>query len=334
MIIQVNDEVFEESDEVIAKLDKFFHTINDRHFWLIDSYKNIETIRDSKWYKGLRPMYKNLIDNYIISSATKKKIDVLKIANTDENFNIDEAIVYLSQPLIVILENSFNDGKFINAIIKAFPEKGIKISKHIENKWLEYGNGNGCTGIVNFIKEKLNNYQNLPNKNKNKYLKCFVIVDSDSKFREMPFSNGREILVDFLNENSIEYHILEKREIENYLPDEVIATIEGNDDFIQAYLKMKSPFQKDYFDLENGFPDKRFNDFDTNIQTLYSDLIAIDINTFRKQKMKIEGGYKNKMPDLFSHKLITKDALLNKTKHQIKDSKELETILIKISKLL
>ena len=45
---------------------------------------------------------------------------------------------------------------------------------------------------------------------------------------------------------------MEKREIENYLPNEVIETIENNNDFIQAYLRLNN-LQKDYFDLEEGF---------------------------------------------------------------------------------
>ena len=49
--------------------------------------------------------------------------------------------------------------------------------------------------------------------------------------------------------------------MENYIPNEVISTIENNDDYIQAYLRL-SEEQKDFLDIENGFDDKKFNRLD------------------------------------------------------------------------
>ena len=55
---------------------------------------------------------------------------------------------------------------------------------------------------------------------------------------------------------------------------------------------------------------------------------------FRKQKIKIEGGFKPEFPKLFSHQEINQDALKNRVSHQANDPNELETILDKISQLL
>jgi hypothetical protein len=333
MIVKVENNVFENTDAFFQKMDNFLHIINDRHFWLIDNYSNIETIKNSDWYQGLRSTYKNIIDNYIIASATKKKQNVLIISSEQENFNIDEANFYLNQAFILILENSTNDGHFINSLIKNFPKSGDLISKHKSNKWLEYGNGNGCTGIINFINEKLGYYINQPKEDKFKYIRCFVLVDSDSEYPNMQCSEAKQKLLDYLNENQLPFHFLEKREIENYLPDEVIETIEGNEDYISAYLKLNS-IQKDYFDLEKGFPDKNFDTFKTEIKELYKNIEASNITVFRKQKFKIEGGFKSEFPKLFSHTKVTQDTLKNRVSHQVNNPNELEAILDKISKLL
>lgn len=334
MIVKVENSVFENSDSFFQKMDNFLHIINDRHFWLIDDYSNIETIKNSDWYQGLRSTYKNIIDNYIIASATKKKQNVLFVSSTgDESFNIDEANFYLNQAFIIILENSTNDGHFINSLIKNFPKSGDLISKHKSNKWIEYGNGNGCTGIINFIKEKLGYYINLPKENKFKYMRCFVLVDSDSEYPNMQFSEAKQKLFDYLNANQLPFHFLEKREIENYLPDEVIETIEGNEDYISAYLKL-NPIQKDYFDLEKGFPDKNFDTFKNDIKELYQNIETANITIFRKQKIKIEGGFKSEFPKLFSHQKVNQETLKNRVSHQVNNPNELETILDKISKLL
>lgn len=314
-------------------MDIFFHEVNDRHFWLINDYSNIETIKNSVWYKGLRSSYKDAINAYIIASSTKKKQNTLIVSTNVNNFNLEEANLYLKQPLILILENSLNDGHFVTSLLKNFPKSGNLIAKHKSNRWLEYGNGNGSNGIINFIQEKLDYYNDLPKANKFKYLRCFVLIDSDSEYPNMQCSESKKKLLRFLDENEVPYHLLEKREMENYLPDEVIETIEGSEDFISAYLRLEL-IQKDYFDLEKGFPDKNFDKFDENIRNLYHNLSTQDISIFRKQRLKIDGGFKSEMPKLFSHARVNQASLKKKVSHQAKDPNELETILSKISSLL
>jgi len=85
----------------------------------------------------------------------------------------------------------------------------------------------------------MNSFENLPKEN-HKYLRCFVLVDSDKKFPNDTTKQNRVNLFQFLDSLGIPYHELEKREMENYLPDEVFETIEDNNDFIQAYLKLNS----------------------------------------------------------------------------------------------
>ena len=333
MIVKVENSIFENTDTFFQKMDCFLHVVNERHFWLIDDFSNIETIRKSDWYKGLRPLYKSIIDGYIVASSTKKKQNIVIVSSNGNNFDLDEANVYLDQSFILILENSMNDGHFITSLAKNFPKIGKLIDQHKSNKWLEYGNGNGCNGIINFINEKLQYDNNLPKLNKLEYLRCFVLVDSDSEYPNMQCSEAKNKLLAFLQENKLPYHFLEKREIENYLPDEVIETIEGNEEYISAYLKLES-IQKDYFDLEKGFPDKNFDTFNDYIKELYQNTSDQDIAIFRKQRLKIDGGFKSEVPKLFLHQKVTQTTLRNRVSHQVNDPNELETILRKISELL
>src|SRR5690606_57172 len=55
----------------------------------------------------------------------------------------------------------------------------------------------------------------------------------------------------YLEELSIPYHILEKREIENYLPIKNFIQIKPSDSFIIQYSHLES-VQKDYIDIEKG----------------------------------------------------------------------------------
>jgi hypothetical protein len=163
-----------------------------------------------------------------------------------------------------------------------------------------------------------------------------VLIDSDKEFETTETKPDRVRLFSFLKENGIPYHELEKREIENYLPDEVLESIPEIDAYIQTYLQL-SPKQKDYFDLENGFGNKNLNSFPKEIQELYSNLDEKAIGILRKGmsiKSFEENGFKSEFPKLFADEKVTQETLKARTVHQSKDPNELQTILDKITEQL
>jgi hypothetical protein len=77
------------------------------------------------------------------------------------NFNEEEAIIFLSQPVSVVLENNKNDAAFILAIIKHFGnnDEYNKPQEHIDNGWLVFENAGGCGNIPNFLEGFLNKFK-------------------------------------------------------------------------------------------------------------------------------------------------------------------------------
>jgi hypothetical protein len=65
-------------------------------------------------------------------------------------------------------------------------------------------------------------------------------------------------LIRFLKEQNIPYHILQKREMENYMPEEVffkIASTPQDKKWSAAYTHPDlTPTQKDYLNIPDGFP--------------------------------------------------------------------------------
>ena len=125
--------------------------------------------------------------------------------------------------------------------------------------------------------------------------------------------------------------------MENYLPDEVIDDLAEQKQLVEAYLRME-PYQKDYFDMENGFADINFDSLDDKAQSLYATLSEGDIKTFRKSGFKElfgkeEGSFKREFPKLFNSEKVTKLSLMAKTSHQ-SDSNELKTLVRKVRELL
>jgi hypothetical protein len=330
MVIEIKSDVFKDINNLrdVNYLIGIFSN-NRRYSYFCD----ITAIEGTTVYQDLLEIEKTIIEEYFnkhISESTK--MDYWIETNTTPNsFNLEEAKRYFNQPLTVILENSLNDSYFVNAIINNFKKRSKSISRHQQNGWLIYGNGGGFGNIINTITGMMNSFENLP-KDNYKYLRCFVLVDSDKEFPSNESKADRQKLYEFLNSVGVTFHELEKREMENYLPNEVIETIENNKGFIQAYLRLNS-LQQDYFDLEKGFT-QNINSYPKEVQELYNDVSEEDLKIFRNNKIEIGGSFKSELPKLFSHPNVVQINLKNRVIHQANDQNELETILDKISRLL
>jgi hypothetical protein len=139
----------------------------------------------------------------------------------------------------------------------------------------------------------------------------------------------------YLESLGVPFHILTKREMENYLPDEAIQTVEGNRDFIKAYVRLK-PEQKDYFDLEKGFPGQNRRQVEqakgAAFQMLYQSVSDADWQVFRKQYFGLSD-FKNEFPRLFEAEQVTQETLQARVAHQ-DNPDELKDILDAITRCL
>lgn len=176
-----------------------------------------------------------------------------KIMNTGDvhsdlpYFSIDEGIKYLAQPLTVIMENNNNDAKFIDTLIECYNR--VDLQKAMEERWLTYDNAGGCSNVPNLIRRMLTQYGG-----KSKFLRCYVILDSDA-FYPGHINPNAEATREYLRENGIPHHVWEKRMMENYIPSEALP----ESPWKQAYVHM-TPQQQDYYNIPDGFrKDEHFN---------------------------------------------------------------------------
>ena len=169
---------------------------------------------------------------------TKKKV-----------FTREEAIMYLLQPLSLLVENSVNDAHFLRALFNAYATQECLRTAEDDNE-LQFVNAGGCTNVERFIKAQVAHY-----KGKIKFLRYWVLLDSDKRFPTDVVTKYNKVVTK-LKEWNVEYHILNKRSMENYMPDDAIESMRtnANKDWINAY-KSLSDEQKDYFNLAGGFYD-------------------------------------------------------------------------------
>jgi hypothetical protein len=339
MTYSFSNDIFQNPNEKhLDLIDRIWHTSKDRHFLFIGDTENYNIIKDSEWYSYLRKSNKEEIDNQVVASfnigRNKKK---LLISNQETTaFSLIEAYEILHKPLTVILENMDYDRHFIDALVRSFKELGTKIKKYYDNGWLIYINGGGSNivSVINGLKDRFEKNKSDFPKESRTYLRTLIIIDSDKRFPiNQEVADDKMTTLSIIKQNS-DYHVMLKREIENYLPDEIFNEISGNDNFKRAYLKLK-PIQKDFFDLEKGLPDKSFDQLEEELRNLYHDIDDVDKKTFRKESMqffKIDGkkdNFKSRFPTLFESKNITRKNLEARA-----NTNELEIILQKINDLL
>ncbi len=343
MLVEIDKSIFERHN--FSDLNRLISLLSwkGRYEMFID----FNAISHLDGYKKLDEDEKLNIEHQYNRYILESRSPDICISNTNlEDFRLSEAITYLEQPVTIIVENSSNDSPFVKAIIRCFDKKGV-IIKHLENHWLTFGNAGGKNNFLNYLQEKLRTFRKWSKANHH-YLRVFVLMDSDREFPDMDMQSAKDPLVNFLREISIPYHILEKREMENYLPDETIDTIQDNRDFIDAYLRL-TPIQKDFFDLEKGFDKtKPFEKLKPKeVQDLYGKISDQDKKIFRdkdlaKKYSKIKGKtFKSEFPKLFHNGTVTKKTLLKRCVHHEDDlakhpynPKELPDLVERIAKLL
>lgn len=310
-----NDSFFVELN--YNRLDSIFDFFTSkRHIWLdID----LEIIEQSKWYKDLGKRDKKDLKELFVRStrpSSKNKTILIKENNNDV-FNIDEAYFYLNQPLTIVVENYEYEPDFINSIFTNFGDELLKAkNKH----WLKFENGAGKNdnAIKGMLKELFND--SIFTKNKENYLRCFSIKDSDRKYsfnpKELPQGNNT-----YLKDNNIPHHILYKRAKENYMPDSVMKSFDNN--YFNTLLKtFKDELKKDFFDITKGFNNKNKSDKDwitkRNEEYMFFEIKNIDDSDFKILKKGVDNKeeFKRSFSKHFNN--VNKDDLEKRIQHQPK----------------
>jgi len=235
---------------------------SEQHIWIdID----LEHLQSTEWYAELGKRDKKDIDRWFVRSTRKsnKKKTVSVSNNPNNNFNIRAGILFLKQPLVILIENKEYDSPFFEAIFQHFDKiNGELNDSHINKFWkYEHFAGSSVDQVVNG--EINNEFKNEVFKEpKKRYLRYFVILDSDLLYPSN-INNTLESKKQFLIEKEVSFHVLQKREKENYMPESILKTL--NKPYFNTVIKVfKNEInrKRDFFDFEKGFNNKNKTDKD------------------------------------------------------------------------
>lgn len=354
MRIQIKDDIFNSNDftNLVHLIRIVFQcpqgSVNTKAKVFID----LEKCVNSMLYERLDSIDKELLEvstkdyfyedspsiNYTVSNDKKH-----------ESYALEEAIALLNEPFWILLENSKNDQEFIKSIIFHFEVDNEYLKECLKNRWIQFDNAGGCGNVKNLLTHRINSFENLAISHcttPRKYYRGIVILDGDREFSTQSTKQDYQKLIEYFTENNIPFHILEKRAMENYMPDEVIFDIQ------QEKSKSKNPDDKKFVKWVNVYrylsnEQKDFLKYDgldlfqklgSEVQDLYQNQLPSNFNllvsgiSYRDHNAKgdEEKRFKNAFPKLF-----TKSPLVNKVSLKARSgTDELERIFNKINQLL
>lgn len=355
MWIKINEDVFEKSDfktlNFILQLLTWYPTNSiERYKVFIDVNAKVANTEN---YKRFNELDKKLIEegfnDFVINSEAIKFCITLSPSQRNE-FNLEEAIRFFNQPVSIVVENSLNDSYFLLAIFNHFDKKigGIgvrRLSEFVKNDWIQFVNAGGWTNVKNYINGKLKTYSNLPaayEDNAHKYLRCFVIMDSDKKHPGESLENAKKVLIKWLSKKNVKTHVLKKRAMENYMTDDVIKSVPALKKFnywTKAYVKLNAD-QKDFLDYNKGFSKKdrdgkalkKRNELPVEILNLYSNLLIDEYDGLDKG-LKLTK-FKDTFPTFFENGAFVYKKSLLKREGGTETENEFLEIIQKINELL
>ena len=224
----------------------------------------------------------------------------------------------------------------MKTIFKYF-DTSKRVESYILKGFLSFENSGGIDGILNVLKskrEQISEIQNLNSGFPQKYLNAFVICDSDKTHPNDVIEKNLN-LIDELEGLRVGCYMLEKRSMENYLPDIVFNDLANQNlnherDWVLAYNNLTSE-QKDYLKYDKGFSEKPRTELKIDIKNLYKTVSDSNYDILNAG-IQLQS-YKANIAKSFNSPLIHKTVLLQRVGGS-EDSNELKKLVNKVNRFL
>jgi hypothetical protein len=278
-------------------------------------FSNIETITNSPWYQDGRSLTKSQFLEYITSSPLTKRTPTKKISIHDPT-----TLKYIQKssytPLKIYIEDREADGIFLDLIFKYLAESSIfsqwEVCQKSSPRGYEY-----VSASINQIKERVE--RELEDaQQQNRMRRVFILCDSDKRWPNETVKTSFSI-ENFCKEENLPFHILTKRNLENYIPDEIFQYYSISRDHqkhqqkYQIYLKLTDE-EKYYFPIKSGLSEEEYLKAYENGS--YKNLSKEDRDALKERLFDKKGRpIKKILQDENLKKLITEKTLLSKNQN-------------------
>ena len=162
--------------------------------------------------------------------------------------SVAAAAILLTQPLGVLVENEINDGAFFRRLLAIVDEEIVQLF-HEPRKRVQFQNGGGKTVAIDLVRHRAEvaTSAGVP-------LRLLVVADSDSRYPSHDAKDTMD-LREACRETGAVLFVLQKRAIENYVTDAVLADYAvDNADLAPsiAFILALPPRARDHYPIKKG----------------------------------------------------------------------------------
>ncbi|MBF0096331.1 MAG: hypothetical protein HQM04_12815 [Magnetococcales bacterium] len=237
----------------------------------IFDHQSFTDIEGSEWYHHIEKFFGRLsIEKMIMSAAWPSSIHNKKITVTHQSNNIhsnltpDHAVIFVSKPLKILIENRNSDGIFLKAMIRTLADKALIDYCNLPES-ITCDSPGGVGELPKTIEAFAAQSNLIP-------LRVIVMSDSDSEYIGDQKDHINKIKAT-CNKHNIPYHVLTKRSIENYIPDAIWIEWAKEPNMTKYKSKINdflahTTCERDYCNVKELFGDECYKLLDTYAQSL------------------------------------------------------------------
>jgi hypothetical protein len=253
-------------------LDRILHTVDDGwHLWEIPDPAALE---NTAWLRRGREALQDLFERaarrsvwqgrgslhtrrvFVRSETGNREHSNSFVSEPRENslyLGVDSARRFLGRPLRILMENVLSDGVFLDTVLDVLGSAELRVLRDCKPPALEYHSAGGSGEIPKQVDYHLDDpaWRGIPSR-------LFVFTDSDG-LRPGERDPKAQRVEDCCKERGVPYHILSKRCVENYLPQEALEAWAALPENVRskpraAALARLDMEQRDHFPMKNAFP--------------------------------------------------------------------------------
>lgn len=243
MQLELRPEIFGPPESLPTILDLLVCVQEGRHIWApddvalasADTYLREHLPRLADAYLTLGR--KGLVDLQWTSSIERPDVVVVDATS------LADLASDLRRPAIVVVEDRDSDGSFIEALCQIF--NASRVLHSLSLGWLEIRHSGGSGSLPSVAREEIERFH--------RKVRVAVLFDSD---RLLPgqCTQAHAKAAELAKSGAL-VHVLEFREIENYLPNRVLAAVRPIrvSSYRLRFLKLLTLEQRAFYDMKHGF---------------------------------------------------------------------------------
>ncbi len=272
MLVKISEELLNNINE-LENVIRYICMQNGRHSLCNENIRQL--LIQVKDHPILRDLVVQLLEKQANGIPFTKVIEVTVNDSSNRKVKVTDLAAKLAKSPIVIVENEINDLKFIKLILHSTGNRNI--AEKYGAYW-DVSSIGGCGQIPDLVEQKIQTNTEPDS--------IFVIHDSDRYYPQENLSRTHVNIVNKCKAYNVKFHTLKKREIENYITDELLFDKHNSSEQFRQEWERFSHSQKSHFDFKSGFKKKGasnpiysglYSNIDEEKYTLISDGFGDDI---------------------------------------------------------